>query len=335
VIRQEWLQPVAADLPCGPNLEYDADYLALEQSARGKVEQQYGETVIPAEDPDWDDVVARASALLDRTRDLRVVQQLTRGLTATQGLGGLRDGLGLARDLLTTFWEHVYPQLVYEGEPDPVLRANALTSFADGEGMVRTARSALFFKSDLGPITVRDVERILDPAAPATDQPITAEQLRSVVRDAISADTGALAEATETLATLDGISAIVTAKGDAVQTADFSPLRNVLKVVDGLTTKIRAEVLAVTQGSAGNGPQDASGGGATIVGVGDIRTRTDAVRALDRVCDFLAQNEPTNPAPLLIRRAQRIMTMSFMEIIQDLAPEATGQVQNITGASQP
>jgi len=83
----------------------------------------------------------------------------------------------------------------------------------------------------------------------------------------------------------------------------------------------------------GDGPKDAVGATA-VVGVGDIRTRADAVRALDRVCDFLAQNEPTNPAPLLIRRAQRIMTMSFLEIIQDLAPEAAGQVQNITGASQ-
>jgi type VI secretion system protein ImpA len=335
VIRQEWLQPVAADAPCGPNLEYDPDFLALEQSARGKAEQQYGETVIPAEAPNWDDVVARASALLDRTRDLRVVQQLTRGLTATQGLAGLRDGLGLAHDLLSNFWEHVYPQLVYEGEPDPVLRANALTSFADTEGLVHTARSAQFLKSDLGPITVRDVERILDPATPATDQPITAEQLRSAVRDAISADAGALAEATQALATLDGIGAIVTANGDVLQAPDFSPLRNVLKVVDGLTTRTRAEVLAVTEGGTGDGPQDAGGGAAAIVGVGDIRTRADAVRALDRVCDFLVRNEPTNPAPLLIRRAQRLMAMSFMEIIQDLAPEAAGQVQNITGASQP
>jgi len=334
VIRQEWLQPVAADAPCGPNLEYEQDFLALEQAARGKEEQQYGDTVIPAEAPDWVDVVDRASALLDRSRDLRVVQQLTRGLTATQGLAGLRDGLGLARDLLTNFWGHVYPQLVYEGEPDPVLRGNALTSFADGEGLVRTARSALFFKSSLGPITVRDVERILDPGAMATDQPITGEQLRSVVRDAIMADAGALAEATQSLETLDAIIAIVAANGDAVQTPDFSPLRNVLKVVDGLTAKIRADVLAVKEGGTGDGAGEAGGSAAAIVGVGDIRTRADAVRALDRVCDFLAQNEPTNPAPLLIRRAQRIMTMSFLEIIQDLAPEAAGQVQNITGASQ-
>ena len=67
-------------------------------------------------------------------------------------------------------------------------------------------------------------------------------------------------------------------------------------------------------------------------GVGDIRSREDALRALERVCDFLARNEPTNPAPLLIRRAQRVMTMPFLDIIRELAPDAAGQVETITGS---
>jgi len=46
------------------------------------------------------------------------------------------------------------------------------------------------------------------------------------------------------------------------------------------------------------------------------------------------RNEPTNPAPLLIRRAQRVMTMPFLDIIRELAPEAAGQVENITGSSK-
>src|SRR6185369_3555016 len=101
VIRQEWLQPVAADGPaCGPNLEYDQDYLALEEAGRGRPEQQYGSYVEPAKEADWIDVVKRATALLDRSRDLRIVQLLTRGLTHTVGLAGLRDGLMLTRGLL-------------------------------------------------------------------------------------------------------------------------------------------------------------------------------------------------------------------------------------------
>ena len=47
----------------------------------------------------------------------------------------------------------------------------------------------------------------------------------------------------------------------------------------------------------------------------------DAHRALERVCEWIERNEPSNPAPLLIRRAQRLMSKSFIDIIRDLAPE--------------
>jgi len=335
VIRQAWLQPVAPDAPCGPNLEYEQDFLALEQAARGKDEQQYGKTVIPAEAPDWADVVDRATSLLDRSRDLRIVLHLTRGLTSTQGLVGLRDGLALIRDLLENFWEPLHPQLFVDGEADPVMRINALASFGDpsGEGLVRDTRAAMFLDCPLGKFTVRDVEKILDTKAVVAELPATADQLRSMVRDAIVADAGALTEATQGLEALDAISAIVVAKGDAVQMPDFALLRGVLKVADSLTRGIRAEI-ALRDNGSGDGAPAESGGASAVVGVGEIRTRADAVHALERVCEFLVRNEPTNPAPLLIRRAQRIMTMPFMDIIRELAPEAVGNVENITGASQ-
>lgn len=43
--------PVEGPLPCGEDLEYDADFMALQQAATGKREQQFGDTIIPAEPP--------------------------------------------------------------------------------------------------------------------------------------------------------------------------------------------------------------------------------------------------------------------------------------------
>ena len=142
MIRQEWLQPLAAGPPCGPNLEYDQEFLALEEAATGPPgNSSTATTVIPAKEPDWADVVERASALLDRTRDLRIVLLLTRGLTRTEGLSGLRDGLALARGPpREASGSRFIPQLDFDGEPDPILRMNALATFADSEGLVRDAR---------------------------------------------------------------------------------------------------------------------------------------------------------------------------------------------------
>ena len=44
-------------------------------------------------------------------------------------------------------------------------------------------------------------------------------------------------------------------------------------------------------------------------------------------------NEPTNPAPLLIQRAQRLMKKNFMEIIRDLLPDGLGQIEKLAGPS--
>jgi type VI secretion system protein ImpA len=47
------LQQTAEQPPCGPDLEYDAAFRELEQAARRKPEQQFGDTVVAAEEPAW------------------------------------------------------------------------------------------------------------------------------------------------------------------------------------------------------------------------------------------------------------------------------------------
>jgi hypothetical protein len=42
VTIEEWLQPISSDSPCGPNLEYDADFLKLEEAARATPDQEFG-----------------------------------------------------------------------------------------------------------------------------------------------------------------------------------------------------------------------------------------------------------------------------------------------------
>jgi type VI secretion system protein ImpA len=64
---------------------------------------------------------------------------------------------------------------------------------------------------------------------------------------------------------------------------------------------------------------------------GTIGSREDASRALERVCEWIERNEPSNPAPLLIRRAQRLMSKSFIDIIRDLAPDGLKEVEKLAG----
>ena len=77
-------EPIDGESPCGPDCEYDNDFLALSQAVVGKPEQQFGDTVIPAVDPDWrqvDLLVPSDPALVLHLRvdglDLRFLTMIT------------------------------------------------------------------------------------------------------------------------------------------------------------------------------------------------------------------------------------------------------------------
>src|SRR5476649_1788550 len=107
----EFLLELQADTPCGSNLEYDADFVALEQDVLGKPEVQYGNTITAAAPPEWKSIKRVATQLLVRSRDLRLAVHLLRANLALQGVSGLTDGLRLIERLLEERWDSVHPQL--------------------------------------------------------------------------------------------------------------------------------------------------------------------------------------------------------------------------------
>src|SRR5688572_29352054 len=108
---EKLLAPVSPENPVGDDLSYDPAYMELEQLAAGKPEQQVGDTIIAAEEPNWKEVGKRCAELLTRTKDLRLIVQLTIAALKLNGLEGLRDGLTLLKGALETYWDKIYPQL--------------------------------------------------------------------------------------------------------------------------------------------------------------------------------------------------------------------------------
>jgi type VI secretion system protein ImpA len=65
---------------------------------------------------------------------------------------------------------------------------------------------------------------------------------------------------------------------------------------------------------------------------GVIRSRKDVLRALERICQYYARAEPSSPLPLLLRRAQRLVEMDFLQIIDELTPEARAHLGTVLGS---
>ncbi|BEP68847.1 MULTISPECIES: type VI secretion system ImpA family N-terminal domain-containing protein [unclassified Variovorax] len=136
------LSPFSAAAPCGPSLEYDAEYAVLLARMSPRGDAQYGQFVGAPDAPNWAEIERDCRRLLLRTRDINLFVWLCRARTRLAQAAGLAQSLVLLVEALRTWPEAVHPQLVIEGERDPAVRANALAALADPEARFRRGRQA-------------------------------------------------------------------------------------------------------------------------------------------------------------------------------------------------
>ncbi|SFG09267.1 type VI secretion system protein ImpA [Duganella sp. CF458] len=322
----ELLAEVTEHPPCGPYLEYDPLYQELERIAGGKAEQRLGDNVIPAEPPDWSDLKQKSLNLFSRTKDLRVAALLTRALVRTEGISGLSEGLSLVRAMLERYWDDVHPKLEIEGEHDPAVRLNTLAFLSDSNALLADVRNALIVPSGaMGRVSVRDLLIATGKFKPAgTETAPQLAQISAAITVAASKDSSAFEAARHGISGIDAIRALLLEKLDPAAAPDMAELLAVLKAV--------AQAYDDAMGIAPRGGDQPVTEDPAIQG--EIRDRDDAIRQLEKICLFFERTEPGNPAPLLIRRAQRLMNKSFVEIIQDLAPDSLGRIQDIAGVKK-
>jgi type VI secretion system protein ImpA len=90
------------------------------------------------------------------------------------------------------------------------------------------------------------------------------------------------------------------------------------------------EVAVVAEAVPGVVAQQPSAGRA-LSSDGEVRSREDVVKLLHKVCQYYDRAEPSSPVPLILKRAIRLTGMDFMEIINDLTPDAISQIRTVTG----
>lgn len=330
------LAPVSEALPCGEDLEYDAAFTALEAAARPKAEQQFGDSVIPEVPPEWRSVQSQAQDLMQRTKDVRVAVLLLRAATRIDGITGFVTGLQVLNRLLEQYWEQIHPQLDADDDNDPTMRLNALAPLTDSEMVLRDLHEARIGTSrSLGPVLVRDVELAFGKLTPRDGEAVhSAAQIEGALGEIFES----LPSAREACATAaDGVTQLqanINSRVGSFQAVDFKPLRDIAIVAQQVARGSgTADQDASIQTDAGDDAQASGSAPARATLHGEIQSRQDALNTLDRVIRYLEQTEPGNPAPLLIKRAQRLIGVSFLDIMSDLAPDALSSIENITGRS--
>jgi len=344
------LSPVSAEAPCGENLEYDVDYVMMEQAAVGKPEQQFGETVIPAEDPDWRQLQSQAQALLPRSKDLRIAVCLTRAAVRTSGLAGLADGLEVLAGFIEKYWDGVYPQLDPD-DNDPTQRVNSLASLTSAQETLKGVREATLVASrGAGKFSYRDVLIASGEMPPLAGTPkVEQSSIDGAFADSDPAELKATGKVLErALGMARQLESNFNDRVGAGSGPELKPLMDVIAAMSKLVNQKLAQrgllddaapaAPAAADKSDGNGQAAgaASNGrkaGAAAPLTGDIASREDVIRALDKICDYYKRYEPSSPVPLFLNRAKRLASKSFLEILRDLTPDAVNQALAIGGIS--
>lgn len=341
----KWELPVSKDTPAGVDIEYDSRFLELQSVAEGKPEQQYGETIIPAQEPDWAVVEKLCNQLLAESKDLRVLVYYAQALTAKYGLPGFQAGCEAIKINVDLFWDTLFPQLEDEdGEYDPFYRINALSSFSTFDGIAKELLASKLLVNGLTQtlITVKEAVAVLM----GNDQqsyPGGKDRLMLDIRVGFDTAKPELVAVNQALADLKTIQDIFSTKLKDEHPLNFEAVLRPLSLIND----------AADYGSAGNTPQssenpdteDTSSPRQETVQSSmsneqfyadawrrlNISNRSDVDLALEKICVYFENFEPSHPAPLFIRRVQRLMNMDFYDIMKDISPESISNLEVLIG----
>lgn len=341
-----WLADLTPDLPCGEDEEYSADFRSLEEALAGQPDAQYGGTVIAATPPDWTLAQALSTTLLGRTRDLRVAVHYTRSSTVREGFAGLARGLALIEGLLDLHWGGVHPQLDASDGDDPTARVNALSALIDEAGIVGDLRDVPFVapRGQRG-FSLRELD-VMSGEAPLADgdEMPTLAAIDAAFAHAGIGEARAMSEALSSArASLANIESTLTARVGPSRALDFGALARPLGRI-GEFVAARVGVLEPATGGRGSATETSSseegaGSGpathrAAVAGPATprrIASARDVSEALDAICAYYAECEPSSPLPVLLQRARRLVGKSFIEIIEDVAPDGAHQFRHLGG----
>ena len=326
-MSRPWLAPVSEAPPCGPDLEHDAEYREFEKALAGKPETQFSELV----PPDFRAAQARAESLFERTRDLRVAIGWTRASLRLDGIGALAAGLRLVQGLIETFPAELHPV----ADPDDgsfYARANALAELREPSGLLGDLRQTVLLSDRvLGVVRMRSIEIALGTLTAREDEP-------AMSRDQISQFFASAAGAPALRASLqDGKSRVIALGAflkeqlGAMDAPDLSPLVSMVSSALSMMPKEESETAEDGEAGSEGGLADAAGTAGRKSMLGSVNSRADAVRAIDMICEYLERSEPTNPAPLFLRRAKRLIDRNFLQLMKELAPDALSEVAKIMG----
>jgi type VI secretion system protein ImpA len=337
--QQDWLNPVDADAPCGPDLEYDPEFIVLSAQIVAKAEAQYGDFVSAPAAINWSDIDRDCRRLMMRSKDMRLAVLFARCRTRLLGAAGLAEGVGLLAAWLAAFPETVHPQLAVDVDHDVAreIRMNALQALTDADGLLGDIREIALTRSTATRLQVRDVERAFaHPRSNDSLAPESVDRQLDELRKHLPSVTDGFDDALLSIAAIDAWSV----EHLGVFAPDLSPVTRLLQRVsrphrcaehttqdsssrhEGVTKDIqdtrRIQDVSAEQAQRSIEPPEAPTRPA-------LEDRDSVAGQIREARKWFELHEPSSPVPVLLKRAERLVGRRYAEVAQAIPADLLAQ----------
>lgn len=324
--------------PCGDSLEYDSGFLLLQSRLQPKMGAEYGDFVESAEPVNWNEIERDCRALLQKSLDVRLFIILIRCRMRQHGISELAAGLNTILFLLAHWPDDLHPQLVDEGDFEPLMRANAFSELDNSEGFLADLR-ALTLPNRVGlSVSIKDYERAC--AVPRDDACLSEAAIAALQQEWLEQDYSEIAALSVSWQRVTEIqSQLAATMGDVAP--DLSKLMHILTLfkqnvpvvmvqatpVDPERTPV-SEIAAPPEHTAQPEPVTAALPPAAVHASRVINSRHAAVAQLCEVRNWFISMEPSSPIIQLLDFAEKMAGKSFAELIRYIPADMISQLGN-------
>lgn len=334
---EQLLAPISSESPCGSNAYDDLDLGGILSSTLEAVVGGGDGGMVESAGPsagtgDWSGLLANVGGYFGQTKHLGLAKFALLADLHISGLSGLADGVVLLNQLLSRYWDAVYP-IIEDGDAEE--RLSILTGIDDplvieGLGTITVCKGKRAGSYSLDQICSSELDG--DPSPTLVEASIN-----ETLSDTPDFYERLGVQLVELRQQLNFLRNIVKERLPNEQIR-FPGIESKLVVLEGFLSKVGAEPTLSEAGydDDDEGSADVSAGKGPKVAVanGDITSRADVVKQLDRIIRFYSKSEPTSPVPHLLNRAKKVVNMNFMEIVEEFRLNGNPSIPELFGTKE-
>lgn len=344
--REKILVPISKKNPSGESMRYAPVWDKIREARREEEPLPQGPWTRPLKHADWEAVITLSlQSLTKDTKDLQIAAWLVEALYYVAGLKGLGHGLAVYAELMTQFWDTVYP---YASE-DPEYRvAPTLWLNRQLTKGLRFLEVTAANASETAPFTYWQYELVKASAKSGPTKDANAQKAARLAEAIADTPQAFYDDMLQDAHALKGqirrvediiithyreFPAVLKNLRDKLEKmiVSFEAMRQDAKKDEEMTKETTPPQETGGEPIAPQGAVTQKGGQAnmTAMPAKAIASREAAYAQLAVIAKFLKGVEPHSPTPYLIDRAVKWGNLSLSEVIQDMTANGTSIEQSL------